>query len=113
MERESMKDPDARAAYGFQQVAGGPEPGGPSAGPRGPAPGPGVREIVLRSVLVIALVVLGLAVLYFLFAVNQTIVTWFQPQWVPVARAVAALAAIALSLFVLVRLTREGSPFRA
>lgn len=90
---------------GFQEV---PEPTKPSE----PAPAPetrsvSMRETIEKTVLVITLVVLGLAILVFLIAVNQIIEVWLRDQWVPIARAAVALGVAGVCLYVLVRLTRR------
>lgn len=66
------------------------------------------RETIEKTVLVITLVVLGLAILVLLLAINQIIEVWLRHQWVPIARAIVALGVIGLCLFVLVRLTQRA-----
>lgn len=67
------------------------------------------RETMRVALLWITVSALALAVLTFLISVNSVISIWFRSQWAPVARSVAALAVIALCLYVMTRLIRRES----
>ncbi len=67
------------------------------------------RETMRVALLWITVSALAIAVLTFLISVNSVISIWFRSQWAPVARSVAALAVIALCLYVMTRLLRRES----
>ena len=67
------------------------------------------RETIRSALLWITVAVLALAVFTFLLSVNSVISIWFRSQWAPVARSIAALAVIALCLYVMMRLIRRES----
>lgn len=99
-------DEETAAGQGaFEEV---PEPTMPrQATPATDKPDASIRETIEKTVLVITLVVLGLAILVFLLAINEIIEVWLRHQWVPIARAAVALGVGGLCLYVLVRLTRR------
>jgi len=59
-----------------------------------------------RGLVLLALVVLGAGLLMLFSAVNDVIVTWLDAKWVPVWRAIFAVAVTGLAVGVLMRVTR-------
>lgn len=77
--------------------------------------GTGTRtSFIVNWLLVVFLGLFTISVIIALVALNQAISIWFEPQWVPLMRAVFAAAVAALSLKIVIRLwTNRGQALRS
>lgn len=64
------------------------------------------NELARKGGIGVALLVLVVSLFYLFAAVGDVIRIWLEPRWVPVWETVFALAVAALSVHVILRLTR-------
>lgn len=71
-----------------------------------PDEGTDAGELAQKGGIVLALIVMAVAVFVAFQAVTDAISTWLEPRWVPIWRALFAVAVAVVAIYVVRQLTR-------